>query len=154
MLLLHMRHMADFHISKECPLGWPLDVPGAALVGGPAAIVRIKKVMGANWMFNPQNPTGRYQLDMENFFDRLLMLRLMEVSSEENAERQKLSQADLSQLGNWECFRNVRFNHKDGDVQSDATVLPLQSNATVLPPSGLFIFDFQSFRRPYTCAQA
>jgi hypothetical protein len=152
-IICHLVPVNSFHVASDSPMSWPWPMPGEAVLG-PAVVRRVIDLVGPYWSFNPENPTGSYRLDMSTIYDHYLLLRLMELSSEENSERQAAGKMDASQLGNWECFRNVRFEPEPGAGLSKLGEVELNSNSTVLRASGVWQFDFQSYRRPPSEAAA
>ena len=103
--MCHLVPIRDFHVAADAPMAWPFGFPGEDAIGGKAVsqrwppcsipvhvffahsrvsgvLPRVMELIGAFWRFNPDNPTGRYKLNMANMYDHYLLLRLMELSSE------------------------------------------------------------------------
>ncbi|EQC29426.1 hypothetical protein SDRG_12889 [Saprolegnia diclina VS20] len=98
----------------------------------------VEQKLGKWIAFNPTNPTGFYRLNMSNFVDRRIMLKLIEANVADRRFRAVNKLPDVSQHGNNNGFRNARYNHK-----------PISLDASwSLPRLGVLEFDFVATRRP------
>ena len=89
------------------------------------------------------NPTGFHKIDLSNENDRLAMKRIAEFANDERRQnRQSSAHGDTSQKGNWENFRNERFNDKPITLTGRWTL--------ELPKTGILKFDYVSTTRPRT----
>ena len=91
-------------------------------------------------------PDGFYRLDLSDEMDRFCITKLIEISSTIAEDRKKNSAVtpgllgDLSQSGNWMCFRNECFKGQ--------SMILTKEFASPLPKSGTLEFDFMSSTRP------
>ncbi len=91
-------------------------------------------------------PDGFYRLDLSDEMDRFCITKLIEISSTIAEDRKKQSVitpgllGDLSQTGNWMCFRNECFKGQ--------AIVMTKEFASPLPKSGTLEFDFMSSTRP------
>jgi hypothetical protein len=111
------------------------------------------------------NPNGYYYLDLSHDFDRKCLLKLMKMNNFIKEKRKQWITSrygtirkegisllgDLSQNGNFSCFRNERFNHSPSSSSSSSSS-PSGNNIVIndsfiasLPNSGILEFDFLSF---------
>ncbi|OQR94794.1 hypothetical protein ACHHYP_00911 [Achlya hypogyna] len=98
----------------------------------------VEQKLGKWIAFNPANPTGFYRLNMSNFVDRRIMLKLIEANVADRRFRAANKLPDVSQRGDNNGFRNARYNHK-----------PISLDASwSLPRLGVLEFDFVVTRRP------
>jgi hypothetical protein len=105
-------------------------------------MVRLKHEMGYSLKPIIGAPNGYYSLDMSKEMDRLCLSRLITISTTHADIRQRLHPeyanyphlGDVSQKGNYSCFRNEFFNGHG--VTIDA------SFATPMPVFGKLEFDF------------
>lgn len=98
--------------------------------------VRVQSLM----LFNPENPTGHYRLDLSNFSDFAVAEQLILLDTWEIFTQRRRKKADTSQYGNMSQVRNVK--HEE---------LPLQVTCIVdwlLPDSGICELDYASAKRP------
>lgn len=99
--------------------------------------------------FNPNNPTGRYQLNMTQSIDRRILMRILELNKTEKKVRQQLKLFDVSQHSAavqplQGGFRNVKLNR-----------MPVaMGSGWEFPLLGVLEFDFVSTRRPYRICTA
>ena len=77
---------------------------------GRAAQVYVEKALGELYRFDAKNPTGHYRLDLAKPFDRLLALKMVAASNQENEERSDAGLIDTSQRLNRYNFRNQRLD--------------------------------------------
>lgn len=101
----------------------------------------LKKVLGMAYnpllgMYN-----GYYYLDLFREYDRICLHKLIEKSVKVNALRQSMKLGDVSQYGNWSCFRNVR---RDGKMTQTLQI----DQFSPMPKFGILEFDFVDFSRP------
>lgn len=118
-----------------------------SVIGGNRAdMLRLKKDFGAAMRPLLGNPNGYYVLDMSKEMDRMCLERLLEISATDAANRQEASKighgrtGDLSQKGNYSCFRNEMFNGKP--------ITLTLSFVSPMPTSGKLEFDFSGAGRP------
>jgi len=90
------------------------------------------------WMFNPENPTGHYLLDLTIKANRQCALRMQEFSNVERGERKARGMYDLSQKGNQENWRNERYQKRSFTA----------NESFLVPDSGVLELDYVSSRRP------
>jgi hypothetical protein len=90
-----------------------------SLLGGSRTdLLRLKKEFGVALRPILGNPNGYYILNMTKPIDRICIERLLEISMTNASRRAEASKiapgrvGDLSQHGNWSCFRNERLNGK------------------------------------------
>ena len=89
---------------------------------------------------------GYYELNMAFEFDRTCLVMLLEQGARDKSLRSNSSlfelgqTGDLSQHGDWSCFRNSMKDGKTFHVNTAAL--------TPLPKSGTFIFDFCGANKP------
>ncbi len=100
---------------------------------------RLEQILGSahRAMIGPRD--GFYRLDLRMASDRLCLKVLMEKSATNAKWRKVNNMADISQCGNWSCFRNKYF------VPSYPEQQPLEftnSCLTPMPTSGIIEFDF------------
>ena len=103
----------------------------------------LKAEVGPLFHFNPMCPCGHYRLHTEDPYHRLVLKRLMEISSSQGKFRKVRKLLDVSQSGDWEGFRNGR---KDGRACEVSSTMHVGAAA-------LYEFDFVSWTRPgkYSC---
>jgi Leucine-rich repeat (LRR) protein len=75
-------------------------------------INRLQSLVGEMLFFNPLRPIRRWRLNLALDHDRVLALRLREMSAREKDERKLAHLPDTSQLGNGEMWRNVCYTGK------------------------------------------
>jgi hypothetical protein len=94
-------------------------------------------------------PNGYYSLDLLKGIHRKCLIRLLEIHKRESESRMKISNSaglgygrlgDLSQMGDYSCFRNVLFNGKPFAITS--------SFVQTMPVAGKLEFDFVSSEKP------
>ncbi|OQS00085.1 hypothetical protein THRCLA_06243 [Thraustotheca clavata] len=98
----------------------------------------VEQKLGKWIAFNPSNPTGFYRLNMSNFVDRRIILKLIQANVADRKFRAQHKLPDVSQHGNNSGFRNARYNHKPISLDASWTV----------PRLGVIEFDFVVTRRP------
>jgi len=92
-------------------------------------------------VFNAQNPTGHYNLDLSNPGDHSVATDILLIDRWESAVHKKLKRVDFSQRGNHSHIRNESF--------SDIALSHLSSIAEwTLPESGNLKLDYASSKRP------
>ena len=96
-------------------------------------MLKLKKEMGLCMRVIMGNLNGYYILDLGVEMDRLCMEKLIELSATYNQQRQEISKigtgrvGDVSQKGNWTCFRNEHFN-KEPIIINSKFASPLVNN--------------------------
>jgi hypothetical protein len=73
---------------------------------------QIQARLGAFAAFQPRSPAGFYKLHLSNEMERLVALRLLAISNADGAARRAHLPhplADLSQRGNYSCFRDEMY---------------------------------------------
>lgn len=88
--------------------------------------------------FNVNNPTASYRLNLANYVERLIMLRLVEANARDRQYRISNRLPQISQTPGHSSFRNVEFNHRPYLIETGWAV----------PKSGLISFDFVITKRP------
>jgi hypothetical protein len=111
-----------------------------------AEMLRLKKDLGAAMRPLLGNPNGYYVLDLADSMNRMCLERLLEISATDGTRRQESSKigygriGDLSQKGNFSCFRNEMFNGEP---------ITLTINfVSPMPEKGILEFDFSGGGRP------
>lgn len=84
------------------------------------------------------NPSDRYRLDLQDPPSRMLAEQLLLLSAWEAENAKALERPDISQCGNYQCFRNERL---------DATPF-LYGPDWDLPERGVLELDYAQMRRP------
>ena len=119
----------------------------SSMIGGNRAdMLRLKKDFGAAMRPLLGNPNGYYVLDMAKEMDRMCLERLLEISATDAVNRQEASKigygriGDLSQKGNYSCFRNEMFNGQP--------ITMTVNFISPMPTSGKLEFDFSGGGRP------
>eukprot|EP01035_Chromulina_nebulosa_P020409 gene20409-26486_t len=100
-----------------------------------------KKAMGMSYnpllgMYN-----GYYVLDLSKPTDRQCLHKLFEESIQINNHRKNIGKWDISQNGNWSCFRNVIVDGKPVHTL-------LLHDYSPIPKAGKLEFDFVDYSRP------
>lgn len=89
---------------------------------------------------------GYYSLSMQCENDRVCLVKLMEQSLSKAAMRKELHLGDLSQNGDWYCFRNQVIDGvsvlDEGGIDADIRIT--KEHFTPLPKHGHVEFDFSS----------
>ena len=101
----------------------------------------LKKALG--WSYHPLLGmfNGYYILDLVKESDRVCLHKLIEQSMINQTLRKTQNKWDISQNGNWSCFRNVRV--------AGRLVSQLQPEKySPMPRKGKLEFDFVDFSRP------
>ena len=102
--------------------------------------------------FNRDNPCGHYRLDLANEHTKTILKYLSHISVRQKQERQEAKLLDLSQHGNYECFRNERLDNASVEINSEhitAQNVVAQTNVVLmLQKKGVLEFDFVPARRP------
>ena len=93
--------------------------------------------IGLVFGFSPINPTGRYRLDLNDFYQRLVAIRCLQISNEEGKKCRRSGGGDTSQHGNYMGFRNETIASRPLQVTHDH----------VFPPYRTLQFDFVSSTR-------
>ena len=98
-----------------------------------------KKRLGLLYYFNPSNPTGHYKMNLEDEFERRVMVQLMNINRLEREEVMKRKMPDLSEHGDREYFRRMTV---------DKIPVAYRTNHFLLPTRGMIEFDYISPKRP------
>ena len=105
-------------------------------------------------------PNGYYELDLTDEIDVFTLVRLCELSETMKEQRFQISSlgagvvGDISQKGNWTCFRNETMIVKVEDEETGKLVEKVEyveidsEFAREMPKSGLLKFDFSTSSRP------
>jgi hypothetical protein len=102
--------------------------------------------MGHYFNFSPNNPTGHYRLNMLSPADRLIAVRLIQISIEEKKARCNSPTTEFintSQKGDWDNWRNEVIE-VIGDGSGPQAFDFDDSKPTSLPPVGILEFDYVS----------
>lgn len=120
----------------------------AATYGRKKIILQMKKQLG--FLLKPilGAINGWYCLNLSRDVDRMTMNRLLQASHVFNQSKAQRSSfmagynvvGDISQSGNWSCFRNVYLNDEKRDINSETF--------TPIPMKGIIHFDFSGSLRP------
>ena len=103
--------------------------------------MKLRQLLGSLHAPIMGNATRYYYLDLSKPLDHRAAGRIAQTArAEREFSKKRSGRADTSQHGNWENFRNARFN-------SDPIVLT-QSFFTSLPKTGILSFDYVSTARP------
>ena len=141
------RIMAHIHAFEERVLAASLLFP-RLLNGGelfrkqltPGELNAVEKHLGLLFHFYPENPTGRYMLNLSREPDRLIMKKLLEINTVDKKYAKYESQhGDTSMHGDWSNFRNGLY--KDRCVNFEI----LFRNG--IPERGEVVVDYVSPRR-------
>ena len=99
--------------------------------------VELDNSIGSVFGFSPINPTGRYRLDLNDFYQGLVAKRCLQLSNNEGKKCRRSGGGDTSQHGNYMGFRNETLGGR-----------PLQvSHDHIFPPHRTLSFDFVSSKR-------
>ena len=104
----------------------------------PEEQVELDNKMGMIFGFCPINPTGRYKLDLNDHYQRLVVMRCLDISKDEDEWSKQIGLSDTSQHGNGTGFRNEKRNGRS---------LTWKHNQ-VFGHNGIIEFDFVSRIRP------
>lgn len=142
------RELAPDTIAKllHCMVGSPgVMYLSASMTPHLGGFIRLIKRAHALFIFNAQNPTDHYRLDLENSADYAVAESLMLIDRWEVGVALKRERVDTSQRGNRSQVRNERFNGKPVEVASLAE--------WTLPTYDELEFDYCSNLRAPTDAQ-
>ena len=98
----------------------------------------VKRMLGPLYLYNDENATGHYRLDLRKTEDRMVAMKLTTLNRRERAKVRKERRTDLSQHGNGEYIRNSIYNGESF----------LYTSIWVIPVSGTWEFDYVSPIRP------
>ncbi|CAM9323480.1 unnamed protein product [Ectocarpus fasciculatus] len=101
---------------------------------------KLRFMIGAAWGAILGMPSGHFSLDMQNPRDRLAASKMAAVGNQERQCSKSTGQADTSQHGNWQNFRNAEYNREPVVLTSAWFIKP--------PSSGMLRFDYVSTSRP------
>lgn len=127
-MLPHMATMKEAKYLEELTLGDDITLQRI-----------LKKKMGNLYPPMTGNVTGFFTLDFRRKIDQECMERLLEISNDATYYRKSRGLGDISQDGNWSCFRNVVFNGTPSTIDA--------SNYEGIPESGKAEFDFVDTKR-------
>ena len=99
--------------------------------------VELDNSIGLVFGFSPINPTGRYRLDLNDFYQRLVAIRCLQISNDEGKKCRRSGGGDTSQHGNYMGFRNESIAGRTLKITHDH----------VFPPYRTLQFDFVSSNR-------
>ena len=99
--------------------------------------IELDNQIGLVYGFSPLNPTGRYRLDLKDFYQRLVAIRCLQISNEEGKKCRRSGGGDTSQHGNYMGFRNETIGGRFIQIAGDQ----------VFPPYRTLQFDFVSSTR-------
>ena len=102
--------------------------------------MRVETALGAAYRPIMGLADGYYYLDLKKESDRRCLQKLFEIGSAISKNRQKHQQGDVSQDGNWSCFRN--------EYMADREVSITPEFMTPMPESGKLEFDFIGSQLP------
>lgn len=81
--------------------------------------VKLESLVGVSSLFDPQNPTGHYELNLSKKHDLSLFREILRIAANDAMFAKNRSfRADISQRGNWEGFRNCTFRGTSFDLHS------------------------------------
>lgn len=103
-------------------------------------VVRILHQVHNFMIWNVENPTGHYRLDLSNAADHTVAERLAILDAWEISTKVKLGRADTSEKGNHSQVRNATYAEQD----LDAKVI----SEWLLPEFGVLNLDYASSKRP------
>lgn len=115
------------------------------LMHKPLAYIRLMADMSNFFGFNPDHPTGHYNLHLENSGDHAVAERLLLLDLWAHRVSVRRGDQDTSQYGNRSQFRNTRF---DGE---EVGMRPLAQFGA--PEEGLLEFDYVGIFRPASHAK-
>jgi len=111
---------------------------GLRLVPNSCDYVRMLQRLSRMDSFNPDNPTGRYSLDMSNPVDYGVADSLAILDNWESIVRGRDGKSDVSQLGNYSQARNIQHAN---------CPLPCSLTDWILAESDVLELDYSSLRR-------
>lgn len=102
--------------------------------------MRVETALGAAYRPIMGLADGYYALDLKKEKDRNCLQKLFEIGSAISKHRRKHLLGDLSQDGNWSCFRNEYMANKEVSITAEFM--------TPMPESGKIEFDFMGSQLP------
>jgi Ca2+-binding EF-hand superfamily protein len=102
--------------------------------------MRVETALGAAYRPIMGLADGYYALDLKKEKDRSCLQKLFEIGSAITKHRKKLLLGDLSQDGNWSCFRNEYMAGRDVSITPEFM--------TPMPETGKIEFDFMGSQLP------
>ncbi|CAM9653958.1 unnamed protein product [Chrysoparadoxa australica] len=102
--------------------------------------LKMRIMMGSAWRPIMGMSSGNYALDMQNENDVQTAAKIAAVANEERHHAKNSAQTNTSQKGNWQNFRNEKFNNED--------MVLTPSWFVCLPSYGVLVFDYVSTSRP------
>ena len=110
-------------------------------------IAMLEKKMGIGFHFTPNNPTGRYILNLETEHDRNVAKSLFHQNNDDiRWSKNSSGRNDTSEYGNWSGIRNATYRNQK--IIPDATW-----SANGLPTEGMLQMDYVSCRTPPKAAK-
>ena len=112
--------MSNIHAFEERILAASLLLPRILGDGeifrenlSPGILLSVEKNLGNLFHFYPENPTGRYILNLSRESDRVVMKKLLEINTvDKNYSKYKSKHGDTSMHGDWSNFRNGLYKDK------------------------------------------
>ena len=111
--------------------------------------------MGASFDFSPSNPTGHYELNLEEPNDRELAAKIFQIDVENMrwaAEKSERGDTSQQQLGSFSGFRNAIFRGRGVVLEPSGRwwneKLGAEEAGALLPPGGFLEFDYVHARTP------
>jgi hypothetical protein len=105
--------------------------------------VELDQKMGMIFGFCHINPTGRYKLDLNDHYQRLVVMRCLDISKDEQEWLKNIGLSDTSQHGNGTGFRNEKRNGRKMEFK----------HSQVFGHNGIVEFDFVSRIRPLPASE-
>lgn len=107
----------------------------------------LRRKMGDSLPVILGSTSGHYKLDLSKTNDRWTFKKIVKINNMEKKFNKQSGRYDTSQHGNWDNFRNVRFNF--------VKIETFEQSFMISPPhAGLLEFDYVSTTRPPTNAHA
>jgi len=118
---------------------------------------KLREIIGPLYTFHRDNPCGHYRLDLANEHAHTVLTLLATVSFHHVQAQQEAKAFDLSQHGDYECFRNETLDNAPIEIRSeDVTAKSVQFQTTsslLVRKKGILEFDFVPSSRPPAEAQ-
>jgi len=119
---------------------------------GEKAMTKLAAVLGPLFSFNRENACGHYRLDMASTHAHTVLRQLVTISVHHAQERCAAGLFDLSQHGNYECFRNETMDNGPIEIDSEDVSAKWVQLGTSFPilhkHKGILEFDFVPSTRP------
>jgi len=120
--------------------GVPAQSLGLLLTPSPEQYLRNTARLREWFGFNPENPTWRYDLDLENCTNFIVAEQILIIDRWEVQVDKQLQRADISQWGNRSHLRNIQYAHQPLHLKN--------IGEWCMPHYGHFSFDYSSGKRP------